>query len=110
MLSTLNSHKLLIIPKTGLLGGRNFLKNLVDIDASGRIYGNAYEGKNWYVTSKELPRQAPRGHIPNPSNIPISGAFDFKAAFPSVIHLWIWVVLRHRKMPGHFYQFVQSNL
>ena len=71
----------------GFVGGRNFLKNPVDIDASGRIYSCAYEG---LVNSF------------NPSNIPISGAFDFEAAFPSVIHLWIWVVLHHRQMPGRF--------
>ena len=32
--------------QNGFVGGRNCLKNLVDIDASGRIYSNAYEGKN----------------------------------------------------------------
>ena len=41
-------------------------------------------------------------HKFNPSNIPISGVFDFEAAFPSVIHRWIWLVLQHRKMPAHF--------
>jgi len=34
--------------------------------------------------------------------IPILGAFDFSAAFPSVIHGWIWAVLKHRKIPQHF--------
>ena len=36
------------------------------------------------------------------SYLPIFGAFDFAAAFPSVIHRWIWTVLRHRKIPQHF--------
>mgnify|MGYP000660213469 CR=1 FL=1 len=92
--------------QNGFVGGRNFSKNPVDLDASGRIYSSAYEGKNWYVTSKEFPGEAPRGHIPNsgfnPSSIPISGAFDFEAAFLSVIQLWIWVVLHHRKMLAYF--------
>jgi len=57
------------------------------IDASGRIYSSAYEGST---------------NSFNPSNILIFGAFDFKVAFPSVIHLWIWVVLHHRKMLRHF--------
>ena len=44
----------------------------------------------------------------NPKNIPIAGAFDFEAAFPSVIHAWIWTVLHHRKMPLHFIRLFQS--
>ncbi len=34
-----------------------------------------------------------------PEDIPIAVAFDFEAAFPSVVHNWIWLVLQHRKMP-----------
>ena len=44
----------------------------------------------------------------NPSNIPIFGAFDFETAFPSVIHKWIWAVLRHRKLPESFITFFIS--
>ena len=44
----------------------------------------------------------------NPKNIPIAGAFDFEAAFPSVIHAWIWMVLHHRKMPLHFISLFRS--
>ena len=29
----------------------------------------------------------------NPKNTPIAGAFDFEAAFPSVIHAWICIVI-----------------
>ncbi len=47
-------------------------------------------------------------HSSNPSNIPIAGAFDFEAAFPSVIHEWIWMVLQHRKMPLHFIRLFRS--
>ena len=38
----------------------------------------------------------------NPSNIPILGAYDFEAAFPSVIHDWIWLVLKFRKLPENY--------
>ena len=44
-----------------------------------------------------------------PSTIPISAAFDFLAAFPSVIHDWIWAVLSHRKLPIHFINFFKAN-
>jgi len=36
------------------------------------------------------------------SHIPVLGAFDFEAAFPSVIHEWVWLVLMHRKIPEDF--------
>ena len=41
-------------------------------------------------------------------NLTIYVAFDFEAAFPSVIHLWIWVVLHRRKMPGRFINLFQA--
>ena len=44
----------------------------------------------------------------NPSNTFIAGAFDFEAAFPSVIHDWIWLVLRHRKMLPDYIRLFQS--
>ena len=44
----------------------------------------------------------------NPSNIPALGAFDFEAAFPSVIHKWIWLVLKHRKLPEHYIRLFQG--
>ena len=36
------------------------------------------------------------------SYIPITTAFDFETAFPSVIHGWMWAVLRHRRLPESF--------
>ena len=74
--------------KNGFTGGRIFLNNLVALDSTGRMYSCAYEGSK----KPDL----------NPSIIPISAVFDFEAAFPSVIHAWIWVVFRHRELPEHF--------
>jgi len=77
--------------QNGFTGGRNFLKNIVANDSAGRMYSCAYEGsKKPFLV---------------PSTIPISAAFDFLAAFPSVIHDWIWAVLTHRKLPIHFINF-----
>ena len=44
----------------------------------------------------------------SPEDIPIAGAYDFEAAFPSVIHEWIWLVLHHRKMPADYIRVFQS--
>ena len=71
------------------------LKNIVANDSAGRMYSCAYEGsKKPFLV---------------PSTIPISAAFDFLAAFPSVIHEWIWAVLSHRKLPYHFINFFKAN-
>ena len=79
----------------GLLGGRNFIKNIVANDSAGRMYSCAYEGsKKPFLV---------------PSTIPVSAAFDFLAAFPSVIHDWIWAVLSHRKLPDHYINFFKAN-
>ena len=43
-----------------------------------------------------------------PSNFPIIGAFDYEATFPSVIHCWIWLVLKHRKLPAHYIMLFQG--
>ena len=68
--------------QNGFTGGRSFLKHIVANDSAGRMYSCAYEGsKKPFLV---------------PSTIPISAAYDFEVAFPSVIHLCIWAVLRHR--------------
>ena len=87
-----NLHKIAHKTINEFVFGRNFLNNLVDIDSSGRMYPMKDE-----LCSNN-----------NPSNIPISGAFDFEAALPSVIHEWIWLVLRHRKMPSDYIRLFQG--
>jgi len=79
----------LITHKTqnGFVAGRNFLNNILDLDSAARIFSMVYES--------ECDNN-------NPSNIPILGAFDYEAAFPSVIHGWIWLVLRYRKLPNDY--------
>ena len=44
----------------------------------------------------------------SPSNIPVIGTYDFEAAFPNVIHQWIWLVLKHRNLPAHFINLFQG--
>jgi len=79
----------LITHKTqnGFVAGRNFLNNILDLDSAGRIFSMVYESEC---------------ENSNPSNIPILGAFDYEAAFPSVIHGWIWLVLKHRRLPKDY--------
>ena len=69
------------------MAGRNFLNNILDLDSAARIFSMVFESMCSNM---------------NPSNIPILGAYDFEAAFPSVIHEWIWLVLKFRKLPENY--------
>ena len=71
------------------------LKNILDIDSAGRIFSTKFSGAT--PKNQELVR-----------NIPVSGAFDFSAAFPSVIHWWIWLVLKHKKLQQSFINLFQA--
>ena len=62
--------------QNGFVRGRNSLNNAVDMDTAGRLYSMFQEH-----TYKD------RGT----SCIPITPAFDFEAAFPYVIRMWIWL-------------------
>jgi len=74
--------------QNGFTKGRNFLNNCLDLDAAARIFSMIFESVC--------------GCPMNPSNLPLLCAFDFEAAFPSVIHCWIWLVLKVRKLPDHY--------
>ena len=71
------------------VAGRKCFKHIIDIDSLGRIYSIKFQG-----SSDSLKR--------NTSNIPMTGAFDFEAAFPSVIQQWTWLVLKHGNLPESF--------
>lgn len=73
--------------QNGFVKGRNFLNNILDLDSAGRIY-------SWRHWDKLRDRGV--------THMPVSAAFDFAAAFPSVIHAWMWLVLEHRKLPADF--------
>ena len=46
----------------------------------------------------------------SPEAFPIAGAYDFEAAFPSVIHEWIGLVLHHRKMPADYISVFKASI
>ena len=81
--------------QNGFVPGRNFLNNLVDVDAAARIYSMKHMGAG------PLCARSPR-------NIPVLSSNDFGAAFPSVLHQWMWLVLEHRKLPSRFIRFFQA--
>ena len=80
--------------QNGFVPGRNFLNNIVDIDAAGRIYSTKYQG---WISSH--PGYENHNLV---KDIPVIAPFDFSAAFPSIIQAWVWLVLQHRKLPASF--------
>jgi len=74
--------------QNGFTNGRNFLNNGLDLDSAARIFSMIFESEC--------------RHPNDPSNVPVLGAYDFEAAFPSVIHCWIWLVLKFRGLPQDF--------
>ena len=86
--------KLAHVTQNGFTKERNFLNNCVDLDAAARIFSMVFE--------------AICGFPLDPSNLPLLCAFDFEAAFPSVIHCWIWLVLKIRRLPDHYIYLFQG--
>ena len=76
--------------QNGFVRGRNFLNNNLDLDSAARLYS--------------IRREFDLCDSPGSSagDIPILGATEYEAAFPSVIHAWVWTVLRHRKLPKDY--------
>jgi Reverse transcriptase (RNA-dependent DNA polymerase). len=79
--------------QNGFVKGRNFLNNIMDIDASGRLYSL----RHWDKLRDE-----------DVSHVPVHAAWDFESAFPCVNHKWIWAVLSHRKLPVNFLNLFKS--
>ncbi len=81
------------IIQRGFVPTRNFLENVVDLDSASRIFSMHFLNQCYN----------PCAHLPL---IPILPLFDFMAAFPSVIHEWIFLCLRHRGFPIGFINFI----
>ena len=83
--SVINRKMKLIVAETtnpiqrGFVSGRTFLTNVVDVDTYARI-----------ASMKQ-----------SPSDLAVMAFFDFAAAFPSVLHAWIFLVLAKSKWPLH---------
>jgi len=79
--------------QNGFVPGRIFLNNVLDLDSASRIYSMHFikSGHNAFN---------------HPALIPILAFFDFAAAFPSVAHAWIRLVLVARGLPQGFINFI----
>ena len=70
----------------GFVPGRQLIENIVDLDTEGRIYG----------------MKAASSFAGGSGCCPILAFWDFAAAFPSVAHAWLFLVLEARGVPDGF--------
>ena len=80
----------------GFVANRNFPNNIVDLDSAARIYSMYHSDPSQLacINSYNIGKRS--------SLIPILAFFDFMAAFPSIIHGWIFAALKSRNMPEWF--------
>jgi hypothetical protein len=71
--------------QNGFIHGRNFLNNIVDLDSHARVFS----------MQKDL-------------NVPIMLFTDFGSAFPSLIHEWLFIVLKASGMPDGLVNFFKG--
>ncbi len=82
--------------QNGFVKGRQLLQNVVDLDTCARIYG--------MLTTDKIKTQSEADAL----WLAILVFFDFCAAFPSVAHLWIFIVLESSGAPQWFVNFVRA--
>jgi hypothetical protein len=91
--ATSHTHKY----QRGFVPGRNFLSNVVDLDSAARLYSLYATGRFFSDVPKSEPLPAGKTSL-----IPVLPFFDFAAAFPSVIHRWIFLAIERRGFPYWF--------
>jgi len=73
----------------GFCRGRQLATNVVDLDAFGRVFNEKYPGP-WSPQDVH--------------NFPVMALYDFCNAFPTIIHEWLFLVLRTIGLPTPFLQ------
>ena len=68
--------------------GRNHVNNIIDLDTGGRVYS--------IIAASKSPEHCVS---PPPDLLPILLFLDFAAAFPSLAHAWLFLVLRAINIP-----------
>jgi hypothetical protein len=72
----------------GFISKRNFLDNIVDLDSHARVFASRWSGVDALA--------------------PILFFTDFGAAFPSVIHKWLVIVLKFSNLPIGLISFIKA--
>ena len=88
--------------QNGFVPGRQLLQNPVDIDTCSRINAFLCMARR-SVASLDAPLDPLLASL-----LAITALFDFAAAFPSIIHQWIFLVLEAIQAPSGFINLVRS--
>ena len=82
--------------QNGFVPERQLAVNVVDLDAAARISSLHASDHNTFA------------HLDRYRHISILAFFDFAAAFPSLFHKWIFLVLRKRGLPGWYCNLISA--
>ena len=86
----------------GFVAGRQLLQNVVDIDTSARIQAiKCHNNRKQYDFNAHI-------HPDFAKDLAIIALFDFFAAFPSVAHQWLFLVLITIEAPDWIYNIVND--
>ena len=89
--------------QNGFVQGRQLTQNIVDLDHASRLYactGHSVEHPFDSIVAAN--------DSFNIGQVPVTVLFDFAAAFPSVVHAWLFIVLRYIKMPEGLQRLIQA--
>ena len=86
----------------GFVAGRQLLQNVVDIDTSARIQAIKCQTNRKQFSFDDTI------HPSSVKDLAIIALFDFFAAFPSVAHQWLFLVLHAIKAPEWVYNIVND--
>jgi len=84
----------------GFCRGRQLSLNVVDLDTYSRAF-NICANRDLTEEHRDLPY---RGNI---FDIPAVMLYDFCNAFPTVLHEWMWLVLKTIKLPKDLYRVIK---
>ena len=85
----------------GFIRGRNFMQNLVDLDVVGRVYSNEFQSSQVYPPTES-------DCVRNVANVPVYFFQDIAAAFPSLAHRFIFIVLRAVAAPTELINYITA--
>ena len=89
----------------GFVGDRQLLQNAVDLDQASRVAAHLYSAGDDACKFSEILFSRPDIDI---GNVPVTVLWDYVAAFPSVAHAWLFLVLEAIKLPAGLLNVVRA--
>ena len=91
------------VVQNGFVHGRQLAQNIVDLDHASRVYAcRGHSVKHPFDSVVASNESFCLGQVP------VTVPFDFAAAFPSVVHAWLFIVIRYIKMPEGLQRLIKA--